>query len=452
MASFKDRLRHAWNIFTAKEPIYRDLGESSYYRKDMQKFTRANRQSVAAAALTKIAVDCASIEIRHCRVDANGRFSSTIDSSLNDIFNLEANKDQTGREFIQDIVISMLDEGCVAIVPIETDSNIFNNGAFGITSMRVAKIREWFPDEVRVNIYNDKTGNHQDIILPKSKVGIIQNPLYAIMNEPNSTLQRLIKKMNMLDYVDERNASDKLNMFIQLPYSLRTEHHKNQAKERIDDIENQLKTSKYGLAYIDATEHVTQLNRSLDNGLLEQIKYLTEMFYNQIGLTKAVFDGTASESEMLNYYSRTIEPIVAAITNEVKRKFLTKTARTQHQSIVFFRNPFKLVPVDKIADVADKFTRNAVLSANELRGIVGYKPVDDERADELRNANLNEQPDALPPPSTAEDEGYEEPYYDEYAEDEGNVPMNEAPPSFDIDALLQQTTMKDIKKNYKNGG
>ena len=401
MGSFTNRLRHAWNVFSGKERYYgSNLGPSSASRQDLRKFSRGNRQSITASALNKIAIDCAAIDIHHCRVDIDGNFKEVIYSPLNDIFNLEANIDQTGRQFIQDVVMSMLDEGKVAIVPIETDDNLFTNGSFGICSMRTGKIKEFFPKHVRVTVYNDHTGEHEDIILPKEKVGIIENPLYAIMNEPNSTLQRLIQKMNLLDYVDEQAGSGKLNILFQLPYTLRTEYHKNQAAERKKELEDQLTNSKYGVAYIDSTEHVTQLNRPIENNLLEQIKYLTEMFFNQIGLTQNVFNGTASEAEMLNYYSRTIEPIMAAITDEVKRKFLTKTARTQGQSIMFFRDPFKLVPVDKIADIADKMTRNAILSSNELRGIVGYRPVDDDRANQLRNANLNETPGAPPPPTT----------------------------------------------------
>lgn len=401
MVSFKDRLRHAWNVFTSKDPYrYKNIGPSWSSRQDLRKFTRGNRQSIMSSALNKIAIDCAGIDIKHCRTDENGRYKETIKSSLNEILSTEANIDQTGRQFVQDVVMSMLDEGSVALVPIETDTDFLMDGTFGIMSMRTGRITEWFPEHVKINVYNEKTGLREDIILPKSKVGIVENPLYAIMNEPNSTLQRLIRKMNLLDAIDEQSGSGKLDLLIQLPYSLRSEFHKNQAKDRKEEIENQLYESKYGIAYIDSTERVTQLNRPIDNNLLEQIKYLTEMFYNQIGLTKAVFDGTASEAEMLNYYSRTVEPIMAAICNEIRRKFLTKTARTQGQSVLFFRNPFKLVPVDKIADIADKFTRNEILSSNELRGIVGYKPVDDERADQLRNSNLNEEAGALPPPST----------------------------------------------------
>lgn len=422
MVAFKDRLRHAWNVFTAKNPFnFKNLGNSTSSRPDLSRFTRGNRQSIMSSALNKIAIDCAAIEIKHCRVDANNVYVDTIDSSLNKILNDSANIDQDGRTFIQDAVMSMLDEGHVALVPVETDDDIFNNGVFGITAMRTGKVREWFPQHVRINVYNELTGQREDIILPKSKVAIIQNPLYAIMNEPNSTLQRLVRKMNILDYIDEQSGSGKFNLIFQLPYTLRTEYHKNQAEDRKHAIEEQLQNDKYGIAYIDSTERVTQLNRPIENNLLEQIKYLTEMFYNEIGLTKAVFDGTASEAEMLNYYSRTIEPIMAAICNEMKRKFISKTGRTQHQSILYFRNPFKLIPVDKIADVADKFTRNAILSSNELRCIVGYKPVDDERADQLRNANLNEQAGALPPPSTRDelpDEGYGEDEYDIYPEDE----------------------------------
>lgn len=445
MVSFKDRLRHAWNVFTAKNPFsFRNIGTSAGSRPDLSRFSRGNRQSIMSSALNKIAMDCSTIDIKHCRVDENGVYVETINSSLNKILNEEANIDQTGRAFIQDIVISMLDEGHVAVVPIETDSNIFDNGTFGITSMRTGKVKEWFPKHVRVNVYNELKGEREDIILPKTKVAIIQNPLYAVMNEPNSTLQRLIQKMNILDYIDEQSGSGKFNLIFQLPYTLKTQYHKDQAAERKQSIEDQLRNDPYGIAYIDSTERVTQLNRPIENNLLEQIKYLTEMFYNQIGLTKAVFDGTASDAEMLNYYSRTIEPIMAAIANEFKRKFLTKTARTQNQSVLYFRDPFKLIPADKMADIADKFTRNAILSSNELRCIVGYKPVNDERADQLRNANLNEQVGAEPPPSTRE--GFEEdPYGDneEYSEE----------PYMDPQTRIQnalQLPMKSIVGNKQN--
>jgi hypothetical protein len=450
MVTFKDRLRHAWNVFTAKNPFsYKDLGESSSARRDIQRFTKANRQSIMSAALTKIAIDCAGIEIKHCRVDQNGRYKETIDSSLNDIFNLEANLDQTGRDFVQDIVTTMLDEGCVAIVPVETDNDLFANGAFGIVKMRTGRIKEWFPKNVRVDVYNELTGRHEDLILPKSKVGIIQNPLYAVMNEPNSTLQRLIRKLNLLDYIDEQSGSGKFNLIFQLPYTLRTEYHKNQAEDRRHQLENQLQDSKYGIGYIDATEKVTQLNRPIENNLLDQIKYLTDMFYSQIGMTKSVFDGTASETEMLNYYSRSIEPIMAAITGEIKRKFLTKTARSQDQSVLFFRNPFKLVPVDKLADTADRFIRNEILSPNEMRGIVGYKPVDDERADQLRNPNINEEAGMMEPPST-NSEGYPE---EEYPEEE--MPPESAPPPpkpsrRDIATQVIQNVLKTPMKDIVN--
>lgn len=424
MDSFKDRLRHAWNVFSGKDQYaYRNIGPSSTSRQDLRKFTRGNRQSIMSSALNRIAMDCAAIKIYHCYVNKDDEFISTIKSPLNDIFNLEANIDQDGRAFLQDVVMSMLDEGKVALVPIETDDDLFANGSFGITSMRTGKIVEFYPQHVKVNVYNEKTGNKEDVVLPKNRVGIVENPFYAVMNEPNSTLQRLVHKMNLIDYVDEQASSGKLNILIKLPYTLRTDYHKNQANQRKQELEDQLTNSKYGIAYVDQTEQITQLNRPIDNNLLEQIDKLTEQFYNQIGLTKSVFDGTASESEMLNYYSRTIEPIMSAICNELKRKFLTKNARTRGQSIYFFRDPFKLVPVEKIADIADKMTRNAILSSNELRGIVGYRPVDDDRADQLRNANLNETPGAPPAPSTNPnaqqyifDEQYD--YGDEYPEEQ----------------------------------
>lgn len=429
MDSFKDRLRHAWNVFSGKDQYaHRNIGPSSTSRQDLRKFTRGNRQSIMSSALNRIAMDCAAIKVYHCYVNKDDEFISTIKSPLNDIFNLEANIDQDGRAFLQDIVMSMLDEGKVALVPIETDDNLFANGSFGITSMRTGKIVEFYPQHVKVNVYNEKTGNKEDVVLPKNRVGIVENPFYAVMNEPNSTLQRLVHKMNLIDYVDEQASSGKLNILIKLPYTLRTDYHKNQANQRKQELEDQLTNSKYGIAYVDSTEQITQLNRPIDNNLLEQIDKLTEQFYSQIGLTKAVFDGTASESEMLNYYSRTIEPIMSAICNEIKRKFLTKNARTRGQSIYFFRDPFELVPVEKIADIADKMTRNAILSSNELRGIVGYRPVDDDRADQLRNANLNETPGAPPAPSTNPnaqqyifDEQYD--YGDEYPEEEQSMPL-----------------------------
>lgn len=410
MASFIDRLQHSWNVFRGRESVSSaNYGPSFYSRPDMRKFTRGNRQSITAAAYTKIAVDCAAMKVLHCRTDSDGKYIETIDDSLNKIFTTEANLDQTGRAFVQDIVMSMMDEGVVAVVPTDTNRTINDNGTFDILTMRTGKIKQWFPEHVRVDIYDATSGKHVEIVVPKRSVAIIENPLYSIMNEPNSTLQRLIKKMNILDYVDEQTGTGKLDMLIQLPYSLRSQARKDEAKDRKKEIEDQLYNSKYGIAYIDATEKVTQLNRPLENNLLKQVEDLREEFYNQLGLTKNVFNGTASEAEMLNYYSRTIEPLMSAVVDEFKRKFLTKTARSQGQSIMFFREAFKLTPVEKLADVADKFTRNAILSSNELRGIVGYRPVDDARADELSNKNINEQVDAPPPPTTNDGESEEGP-------------------------------------------
>lgn len=417
------RFKSAWNVFrNGEKRMYRNYGESSASRQDQRKLSRGNRQSIVSSPLNKIAVDCAAIKIKHCRVDADGKYLETIDDEINKIFNISANIDQTGRAFIQDIVVSMLDEGVVAIVPVETDTDLINENSFGILNMRTGKIREWFPQSVRIELYNELTGRHEDIILPKSKVGIIENPLYLVMNEPNSTLQRLIRKMNLLDNIDEKNGSGKLDLLLKLPYSLRNERHKEQAKERKQAIEDQLVNSKFGIAYIDSTEQVTQLNRPVENSLPDQIKYLTEQFYSQIGLTQNVFNGTANEAEMLNYYTRTIEPIVSAICDELTRKFLTKTARAQKQSFCFFRDPFSLVPAEKIADIADRFTRNEILSSNEVRSIVGYKPVNDERADQLRNKNLNEQFGAPPPVSTNPNASEYQDEYDEYAYDEDYPP------------------------------
>jgi hypothetical protein len=338
----------------------------------------------------RISLDVAALDIQHVRLDDKGRFDDMIDSGLNNCLTLEANKDQTNRAFIQDVVLSMLDEGAVAIVPVDTtfDPNI--TGSYDIQSMRTAKILEWFPDQIRVRLYNDKKGYREDIILPKSIVAIIENPLYAVMNEPNSTLQRLISKLNLLDDIDEESGAGKLDMIIQLPYTIKSTARKQQAEERRKSIEDQLAGSKYGIAYIDATEHITQLNRSVDNHLMSQIEYLTSMLYSQLGITQEIMNGTADEKTMLNYNNRTIEPIVSAIVDEMKRKFLTPTARTQKQSIIFFSDPFRLVPASEIAELADKFTRNEIATSNEIRQIIGMKPVDDPKADMLINANLNQ--------------------------------------------------------------
>lgn len=385
------RIKHAWNAFRDNSPLLyrRDIGNGSSYRPDRVRLTRGNSQSIVTPIYNRIALDVATINIQHVRLDDNGRFLSTINSPLNNCLTLETNTDQTSRNFIQDVVMSMFDEGSVAIVPTDTDDNPEYTSSYGIEKMRTGKIVEWYPQHVRVQVYNENTGRKQELILPKSQVAIIENPLYAVINEPNSTMQRLIRKLNLLDVVDEQSSSGKLDLIIQLPYVIKTEARRLQAENRRKDIENQLAGSKYGIAYTDGTEHITQLNRSVENNLMTQIEYLTRMLYSQLGITQSILDGTADDKTMLNYHSRTIEPILLAITDEMKRKFLTKTARTQLQSIEFFRDPFSLVPVSEISEIADKFTRNEIMTSNEVRQIIGMKPSDDPGADELRNKNLS---------------------------------------------------------------
>lgn len=393
--TFGDRLRHAWNAFTGRDPTPTGGGTVSFYRPDRPRFTRGNERSIVTSIYNRIAMDVATLTINHVRLDENGRYRETIKSGLNECLTLSANKDQTGRAFIQDIVMSMLDEGCVAIVPVDTTFNPKVTGSYDITSMRVGKVIEWYPDHVRVRLYNDRKGEKEEITLPKSMVAIVENPLFAVMNEPNSTLQRLIRKLNLLDAVDEQSSSGKLDLIIQLPYVIKSDARKRQAEDRRKQIEDQLAGSKYGIAYADGTERITQLNRSVENNLLKTIEYLTTMLYGQLGLSQAIMDGTADEKQMLNYNNRTIEPIVSAIVDSMKWKFLTKTARSQGQSIMFFRDPFKLVPVENVAEIADKFTRNEIMTSNEFRQVIGMKPSDDPKADELRNANIsapNEDP------------------------------------------------------------
>ena len=388
---FIDRLQHGWNAFMNKDPTrgYYDTGPGYSYRPDRPRLTRGNERTIVTSIFNRIALDVAALNITHCKVDENGRYVSSIDSSLNNCLNLEANLDQTGRAFIQDVVISMFDEGCVAVVPVDTSIDPEVSGSYNIESMRTGKILEWYPKHVKVRVYNENTGIKEDIKLPKSSVSIIENPLFAVVNEPNSTLQRLMRKLALLDVVDEQTSAGKLDMIIQLPYTIKSEARRTQAEARRKDIEMQLTNTKYGIAYVDATEKITQLNRPLENNLMKQIEYLTNMLYSQLGITQTILDGTADEQTLLNYHSRTIEPIASAIVDEMKRKFLTKTARTQKQTITFFRDPFKLVPVNNIADIADKFTRNEVLTSNEIRQIIGFKPSSDPKADELRNSNLN---------------------------------------------------------------
>ena len=390
---FTDRIKHGWNAFLNRDPTYnyRDLGGPSYgYRPDRMRFTRGNERSIVTSVYNRIALDAASIDIMHVQLDKDDRFESVRDSALNECLTRNANIDQTGRAFIQDVVMSMLDEGCVAIVPVDTTFNPDVTNSYDINTMRTAKIVEWYPAHVKVNLYNDRTGRKEDLILPKKTIAIIENPLYAVINEPNSTMQRLIRKLNLLDVIDEQSGSGKLDLIIQLPYVIKTDARRQQAEQRRKDIEMQLSGSKYGIAYTDGTERITQLNRSVDNNLMKQIEYLTSMLYSQLGITQAILDGSADDKTMLNYYNRTIEPIVSAIVDEIQRKFLTKTAITQKQAILYFRDPFRLVPVNEIAEIADKFTRNEIMTSNEIRQIVGMKPSKDPNADELRNKNLSE--------------------------------------------------------------
>lgn len=388
--SFGSRLKHAWNAFTGNVQMnYRDLGMSHSYRADRPRMSRGNERSIVTSVYNRIALDVAALNVQHVRLDENGRFLSVIDDGLNNCLTLEANVDQTARSFVQDVVISMFDEGSVAIVPVDTTTDPNVSGSYDIQSLRVGQILDWYPQHIRARVYNEQTGRKEDIVVPKSAVAIIENPLYAVINEPNSTMQRLIRKLNLLDVIDEQSGSGKLDLIIQLPYVIKTEARRQQAENRRKDIENQLSGSKYGIAYTDGTEHITQLNRSVNNNLMSQIEYLTSMLYSQLGITQSILDGTADEKTMLNYNNRTIEPIISAIVDEMKRKFLTKTARSQHQSISFFRDPFKLVPVNDIAEIADKFTRNEIMTSNEIRQVVGMKPSEDSRADELRNKNLS---------------------------------------------------------------
>ena len=389
----RDRLQHAWNAFVYNDNTYtnpQNLGGFSTFKPDRVHFSRGVEKSIVTSVYNRLALDVASLAIKHVRLDENGRYMEEVNSGLQNCLNVEANIDQTGRAFLQDVVMSMLDEGCVAIVPVDTTVNPAVSGSYEINTMRTGKILEWYPAHVRIRVYNDKKGIHEELTLPKSSVAIIENPLYAVINEPNSTMQRLIRKLNLLDVVDEQTSSGKLDLIIQLPYVIKSEARRRQAEERRKDIEMQLSGSKYGIAYTDGTERITQLNRPAENNLMKQVEYLTSMLYSQLGLTQSIMDGSADEKTMLNYYNRTIEPIIAAIVDEMKRKFLTKTARSQRQTVMYFRDPFKLVPVNEIAEIADKFTRNEIMTSNEIRQVVGMKPSDDPTADELRNKNLNQ--------------------------------------------------------------
>ena len=386
------RLKHAWNAFTNRDPTYyqRSLGAGYSVRPDRPRLSRGNEKSIVTSIFNRIALDVSAVTIKHCRIDGNGRYIEDIDSDLNNCLNLEANIDQTSRAFIQDIVMSLLDEGCVAVVPIDTSIDPGMTDSYKIQTMRTGKIIEWYPSHVKIRLYNDRKGEKEDIILPKKQVVIIENPLYAVINEHNSTMQRLIRKLSLLDATDEQTASGKLDLIIQLPYVVKTPARREQANLRRKEIEEQLAGSKYGIAYTDGTEKITQLNRSLENNLLKQIEYLTEMVYSQLGITQEVLNGTADEKTMLNYNNRTVEPFVASIVDEMRRKFLTKTARSQGQTITYFRDPFRLVPINDIAEIADKLSRNEIMTSNEIRQIVGMKPADDPKADELVNSNITQ--------------------------------------------------------------
>ena len=390
-----EKLKNAWNAFrqveepTYRAPTYINYGYSSSSRPDRMYFTRGNDRSIITAVYTRMAVDVAMLDFKHVRTDEENRYLEDVDSGLNRCLTLEANKDQTARAFIQDAMQSLFDEGCIALVPIDTDKNPDDTSSYDILSMRVGRITQWMPDHVRVEVYNDRKGFKQEIVMPKADVAIIENPLYSIMNAPNSTLQRLIRKLNLLDAIDEQSGSGKLDLIIQLPYIIKTDARRQQADKRRKDIEEQLNGSKYGIAYTDGTEKITQLNRPVDNNLLNQITYLTSMLYSQLGIDETILNGTADPKTMLNYTNRTIKPLAICLVDEMKRKFLTSTARSQKQTIMYFSDPFALVPVDQLAELADKFTRNEIISPNEFRQKIGLKPAQDPAADELRNRNIN---------------------------------------------------------------
>lgn len=434
----RTRFKNAYNAFMNRndQTDFQSIGSSSYYRPDRVRLTRGGERSIVTSIYNRIALDVAAINIRHVRIDGNGRYSEEIDSGLNNCLSLEANTDQTGRMLIQDIVMTCLDEGVACVVPENTTVNPELTQSYDILSMRVGSIVEWFPKHVRVRLYNEETGLKEEITLPKSTVAIVENPLYSVINEPNSTVQRLIRKLGLLDAIDEQSSSGKLDLIIQLPYTIKSEARRQQADKRRKDIEDQLSGTRYGIAYTDATEHITQLNRSVENNLLNTIQYLTQMMYSQIGMTQSILEGTAGDQEYLNYKNQTIEPFVSAICNEFKRKFISKTARTQGQSIKYFEDPFKLVPVAQIADIADKFTRNEILTPNEVRQIIGIKPADDQNADELRNRNISQSADEIQAklgmngqesslgdesgemtdPNAEADSGYEDESQDEYTD------------------------------------
>lgn len=392
--SFRSRFKHAWNAFFNRAPTeefdYRDLGNVYFTRPDRPRLSRGNERSIVTSVINRIAIDCAAIDIVHCRLDENNRYLETMDSNLNYCFSDRANIDQTGRAFMQDVIMSLLDEGCIAILPVDTTDDPNETGSYDINTMRVGKVVDWYPRHVRVEAYDDRTGERKKVLVMKENVAIVENPLYAVMNEPNSTMQRLIRKLNLLDAIDEQSGSGKLDLIIQLPYIIKSEARRKQAEQRRKDIEQQLAGTKYGIAYTDGTERVTQLNRPVENNLLKQVEYLTNMLFSQLGITQAILDGTAKEEEKLNYYNSTVEPILSAVVDAMRTTFLTRTARSQRQSIEYFRDPFRLVPVSQIAEIADKMTRNEIMTSNEIRQVVGMKPSDDPKADELRNKNLSE--------------------------------------------------------------
>lgn len=401
--SIRSRLKHGWNAFVAnRDPTYRnwDYGASYSQRPDRVRYTKGNERSIVTSVINRIALDAATIAIEHVKLDEDNRYIETLDTTLNRCFTLEANIDQTARAFWHDVYASLLDEGSIAIVPVDVDRNPENLNEFDILSVRTGKVTEWWPDRVRVKLYNERTGEHEEVILPKKMVTLLENPFYSIMNETNSTGQRLIRKLNLLDRVDEQSGSGKLDLIIQLPYVIKSDARRQQAEQRRKDIEMQLSNSKYGIAYTDGTERITQLNRSLENNLLKQIEYLRDMYYSQLGMTQSILDGTADEKTMANYYSRIIEPLVSTVVDEMKRKFLTDDARAQKQSICFFRDPFKLMPVEALAETADKLTRNEIVSKNEIRQKIGMKPSKDPKADQLINSNIAQSKQAPAPSNT----------------------------------------------------
>ena len=424
-----NRLQHGWNAFMNRDPTddYKPETITYSYRPDRVRFSGGNEKSIVTSVYNRIAIDAAKVDIKHVRLDDNDRYIETIESGLNTCLNTEANIDQTGRAFRHDIYASILDEGYIAIVPIDTTLDPKVTNSYDILSMRTGKILEWRPESVKVRLYNDRTGRKEDIWLPKRNVGIVENPLYAVINEKNSTMQRLIRKLNILDAIDEQSGSGKLDLIIQLPYTVKTDLKRQQAERRRKDVEDQLANSKFGIAYADSTERITQLNRPVENNLMKQIEYLTSMLYSQLGITQAVMDGTADEKTMLRYYEATIEPFVSAVVDELKRKFLTKTARSQRQSIKYFRDPFSLVPVDNIAEIADKFTRNEIMTSNEIRQIIGMKPSNDPKADQLVNSNIAQ------PMESQEEYGQL-----------GEQPTNEEPISEESSEISMDTPIKDL--------